>query len=132
MTQILLASFAYVIIVFPLAIIWHMVLFRPKYDAFGYFEGDPNIPLGLLTIVLQGVMLALLFPYFHTGSAGFIRALQFVGLTGGFFWTSHVLAWIAKQNVPKVKSFFVLETIYLIFQFGLFGVALGLIYKGVS
>lgn len=132
MTKILLASAGYVLIVFPLALAWHLALFKEKYQAFGYFVGEPNIPVGLATIIIQGIALALIYPLFHTGSAGFARAFQFAGLMGLFFWTSHVLALVAKQNVPNATGFIAMETGYLIAQFGLFALLLGLIYRGAE
>lgn len=132
MTKILIAAAAYIVIVFPLALGWHMGLFKEKYETFGYFTGEPNIPVGLVTIVIQGLALALIYPLFHTGSVGFVRAFQFAGLMGLFFWTSHVLALVAKQNVPNAGGFIAMETGYLVFQFGLFALALGLIYRGVE
>ena len=124
------AAAGYVIIVFPLALGWHVCLFREKYEGFGYFAGDPNIPVGLATIIIQGLVLALIYPLFHTGRTGFARAFQFAGLMGLFFWTSHVLALVAKQNVPNAAGFVAMETGYLVVQFSVFAVLLGLIYRG--
>lgn len=129
MMKIALAAAGYVMIVFPLALAWHLGLFEEKYHAFGYFAGEPNIPVGFATIVIQGLALAAIYPFFHTGRAGFTRACQFAALIGVFFWTSHVLALVAKQNVPGAMEFIVMETGYLVIQFGLFAVALGLINR---
>ena len=130
MTKIILSGLGYIMIVFPLALGWHLGLFNKQYEAFGYFVGEPNIAVGLATILIQGAVLAIIYPLFHTGSTGFIRAFQFAGLMGLFFWTSHVLAFVAKQNVPNVTGFIAMETVYLILHFGLFALALGLIYRG--
>jgi hypothetical protein len=78
------------------------------------------------------LVLALIYPLFHTGSVGFARAFQFAVLMGLFFWTSHVLALVAKQDVPNAGGFIAMETGYLALQFGLFAVVLGLIYQGVE
>lgn len=127
--KILLSAAGYIIIVFPLAVGWHAGLFKEKYVTFGYFVEQPNIPVGLASIVIQGLALALIYPLFHTGRVGFVRAFQFTGLMGLFFWTSHVLALVAKQNVPNAGGFIAMETGYLALQFGLFALALGLIYR---
>ncbi len=132
MTKILFAAAGYIAIVFPLALVWHLGLFKQQYQTFGYFAGKPNVPVGLATVVIQGVVLALIYPLFHSGSAGFVRAFQFAGLMGLFFWTSHVLALVAKQNVPNAVGFIVIETGYLIAQFSLFALLLGFIYRGVE
>ena len=132
MTKILFSAAGYVVIVFPLAVGWHMGLFKEKYESFGYFSGEPNVSVGLASILIQGLALAMIYPLFHSGSAGFARAFQFAGLMGLFFWTSHVLALVAKQNVPNTMGFIVMETGYLVAQFGLFALLLGFIYRSAE
>lgn len=129
MTKKLLSAIGYVAVVFPLAVVWHLVLFEEKYLIFGYFTENPNIAVGFASIVIQGVVLASIYPLFHTGKTGFHRAFQFTGLIGLFFWTSHVLALVAKQDVPNTGGFIVMETGYLILQFGFYALILGLIYR---
>ena len=131
MTKIFLAAAGYVVIVFPLALGWHLGLFKEQYQTFGYFSGEPNVLAGLATVVIQGAVLASIYPLFRSGRAGFVRAFQFAGLMGLFFWTSHVLALVAKQNVPNAGAFIAMETGYLVAQFGLFALVLGFIYRGV-
>jgi len=130
--QQIAAAAAYPAIVFPLALVWHLALFKDRYMTFGYFDGEPNIAVGLASMVVQGAVLAAIYPMFQFGRAGFGRAFSFAGLLGLFFWTSHVLALVAKQNVPDAASFVVMETVYLGLQFGLFAVVLGLIFNGAK
>ena len=47
---------------------------------------------------------------------------------GLFFWTSHVLAFAAKNALSATPLFFIVETLYLCLQFGIFGVLIGVIY----
>ncbi|MBX2805391.1 MAG: hypothetical protein KTR19_05430 [Hyphomicrobiales bacterium] len=132
MTKVLLSAAAYVVIVFPLALGWHAGLFKEKYESFGYFAGEPNIPVGLAAIIIQGLALAIIYPLFYTGSAGYVKAFQFAGLMGLFFWTSHVLALVAKQNVPNASGFIAMETGYLAIQFSMFALVLGFLYRGAE
>ncbi|MEO1680744.1 MAG: hypothetical protein AAFU80_21575 [Pseudomonadota bacterium] len=128
--QQILAAAIYPVIIFPLAIIWHLILFEDRYRAFGYFEGEPNIAIGLATMIIQGVVLAVIYPMFQVTRRGYTRAFLFAGLLGSFCWTSHVLALVAKQNVPQAGTFILMETTYLGLQFGLFALALGFIFRG--
>ena len=48
----LLGAGAYLGVTFPLAILWHVVAFRPTYDQLGYFERDPIFALGFLAILV--------------------------------------------------------------------------------
>jgi len=126
---VLPGTLAYTLVTFPLAVVWHVVLFEEKYRTFGYFDGEPSFALGFLTILIQGFMLSLLYPYFNLPGQGISRGLKYSLLVGVFFWSSHVLAFVAKQVVDSSFSFIFLETIYLLIQFGIYGVLIGLIHS---
>ncbi len=132
MTRVLVGAVGYTLIVFPLAVIWHLVLFKDSYMAFRYFDSEPNVLLGFVTILIQGFVLAWIYPRYDTEHPGTGRAFRFAAITGLFLWTCHVLALVAKQNVPYAMGYIMMETGYLIIQFSLFAVLLGFIYRGVS
>ena len=75
--KLILGTAAYTICTFSLAVVWHVLLFKERYESFGYFEGEPSFLLGLLSIVLQGVLLCVLFPMLKTGGGSFRRGLRF-------------------------------------------------------
>ena len=127
--KLTLGTAAYTLCTFLFAVVWHVLLFKERYESFGYFEGEPNFLLGLLTIVLQGVLLCALFPMLKPGGSSFRRGLRFALITGAFFWTSHVLAFVAKQEVPGASAFIWMETLYLLLQFGVFGLCIGFIHR---
>ncbi|MDE0333396.1 MAG: hypothetical protein OXI64_00435 [Defluviicoccus sp.] len=127
--KLVLGAAAYTICTFSLAVGWHVLLFKERYESFGYFEGEPNLLIGLLTIVLQGLLLSALFPMLRVEGNSFHRGLKFALLVGAFFWTSHVLAFVAKQQVPDMWAFIWMETVYLLLQFGLFGLIIGAIHR---
>ena len=127
--KLALGTAAYTLGTFTLAIAWHILLFEDLYKSFGYFEGEPNFAIGFLTILIQGVLLSILFPLFKLSGTSMLRGIKFSLLVGAFFWTSHVLAFIAKQPVQSVGLFVSMETVYLALQFGLFGFLLGVIHR---
>ncbi len=129
--KLALGTVAYTIGTFTLAIVWHVLLFEDRYRSFGYFEGEPNFVIGFLSILLQGVILSALYPMVKIAGTSIMRGIKFSFLVGAFFWTSHVLAFIAKQPVQNVDLFVAMETVYLAFQFGLFGILIGVIYRDV-
>ena len=126
--RIILGAIAYTIGTFSLAVIWHVLLFEARYESFGYFEGEPSFVVGFVTILLQGVILSVLFPMVKLTGTGVARGIKFSFLIGAFFWTSHVLAFVAKQTIQDVGQFIAMETLYLALQFGLFGLLIGTIY----
>ena len=74
----LLGTIAYTLATFPLAVVWHVLLFEDEYHAFGYFEGEPSFSLGLLTIIIQGGVLSFLYPYVKFTGEGVMRGLSFL------------------------------------------------------
>ena len=128
--KLILGTAAYTVGTFSLAVGWHVLLFKERYESFGYFEGEPNFLVGLLSIVLQGILLSTLFAMLKTKGSSFQRGIRFAFIAGAFFWTSHVLAFVAKQHVAGTSAFIWMETLYLVLQFGLFGVCLGFIHRG--
>jgi len=129
---IIYGAFAYTLITFPIAVIWHVVLFKEKYQVFGYFEGEPNFIIGLLTIIIQGGILSFLYPYVAFSGKGIVRGLKFSMVVGIFFWSSHVLALIAKQTMESPLVFIAMESFYLVFQFGIYGMLIGAIYESAA
>ncbi len=127
--KIALGTTAYTLGTFTLAVVWHVLLFGDRYRSFGYFDGEPSFVIGFVTILLQGVILSALFPMVKLSGTSILRGIKFSFLLGAFFWTSHVLAFIAKQSVQSVELFVTMETVYLALQFGLFGLLIGTIYR---
>ena len=88
--------------------------------------------LGVASIVIQGVVLSALFPLVRLHGNSAARALKFSVILGAFFWTSHVLAFLAKQTVPQAATFTLMESFYLMLQFGIYGALLGLIHRNAA
>lgn len=126
---VIFGTLAYTFVTFPLAVIWHILLFEEKYKGFGYFQGEPSFLLGFVTILIQGAFLSFLYPFVKFSGNGLIRGLKYSLLIGVFFWTSHVLAFVAKQTIQNPAGFVAMESFYLFLQFGIYGVLIGFIYN---
>lgn len=126
---VIFGTLAYTLVTFPLAVIWHILLFEEKYKGFGYFQGEPSFLLGFVTILIQGAFLSFLYPFVKFSGNGLIRGLKYSLLIGVFFWTSHVLAFVAKQTIQNPAGFVAMESFYLFLQFGIYGVLIGFIYN---
>ncbi len=124
---------AYIVLTFPLAVIWHIVLFEDTYRALGYFAREqPSFVLGFVSIAAQGVILSAAYPLLVRRPDSWRENLRFGVLMGGFLWTSHVVADSAKFDIAPVVQFVAMETFYLGLQFGLFGMAIWLIHTRMS
>lgn len=125
---IALGTAAYTAVTFPIAVLWHIILFNDLYHTFGYFSGDPSFAVGLFAIVVQGFILSALYPLVRLSGRPIVRGLKYSAIAGAFFWTSHVVAFVAKQALNDAPLFVAMESGYLAIQFGVFGVLIGLIY----
>ena len=130
--RIALGTATYTAVTFPLAVLWHVVLFKSLYQSFGYFSGEPSFVMGLLAVVVQGAILSAFYPLVRLSGRPTTRGLKYAGIVGGFFWTSHVVAFVARQALNDAPLFIAMETGYLVVQFGVFGVLIGLIYRDLG
>ena len=128
--KIVLGTFAYAAITFPLAYVWHLVAFKSTYDKLGYFSREePIIVFGFFAILMQGAFLSLIYPFLCRGMSFGKGALTIALVMGGYHWTMHVLAAAAKQAIEPLPLWFGFETAYLAIQFSLAGLLLAAVYR---
>lgn len=117
---------SYLLVTFPLAVVWHLVLFKGIYEEIGYIgREEPLFALGFLSILIQGFVMAAAFPVAVRRRRSIKSGICYALLVGLFFWTSHVLAFAAKGDVAKLEWFIPMESLYLLIQFGVLGLILG-------
>ena len=129
---IILSAIAYVVATFSLAILWHLILFKGQYEEIRYIQREePGFALAMLAMIIQGSLLAWGFPRFVRGELNVKSGLAYGLVTGAFFWTAHVLAHAAKVEIGNLGLFMVLETLWLVVQFGTFGAITGALHGRV-
>ena len=123
--SIALGTFGYLLVTFPLAFVWHLVLFEKTYSELGYFSRDePIIAFGFTAILLQGILLSVVYPYLCRGRSAVSGGLILAAVMGGYHWTAHVLAEAAKHAIAPLPTWFLLESTYLVIQFTLGGLVI--------
>lgn len=128
--QILLGTAGYLAITFPLAYVWHLVVFESTYSELGYFgREEPIVAFGFGAILLQGIVLSVIYPFLCRNRSLISGALTFAAVMGGYHWTAHVLAAAAKHPIAPLTTWFSLETFYLAIQFTLGGFMLAVVYR---
>ena len=129
MKKYLKAGLAYLLVTFPLAVLWHLVVFKETYDALGIFSREePIVALGFFVILFQGLLLSYAYPLFYRGGHPAKAGLKFGLLMGLFLWSSQVVAAAAKHEVSSLSLWLGIETAYFALQFALVGLAIGLVY----
>lgn len=133
MKTFILATLGYLIPTFILGASWHFFLFNELYDSFGiYNRKDPIIPLGFGSMLIQGVILAYLFPFYNEKGYSIIRGIQFSLVMGLFLYSVSTIANAAKIEVNSINMWFLIQAIFHIIQFTIAGFFIGLVYKKQS
>ncbi len=128
------AVLAYVFCTFLIAAPWHLVFFKPLYDELAIFtRREPIIPLGVLSMIMQGLILSYLYPVFARSKPSVKSGALFGVLMGVLLASSAVFAEAGKQYVTSLPTWLALESIYFLLQFTLVGAVIGAIYaKGAA
>ena len=120
----------YVVATFVGGFVWHLLLFKQTYIDLKIFTRieDPVIPLGLSAMIIQGAILAYVYPHLSPRRNPASEGLRFGVLAGLFLATSAVLAEAGKNYVASLSTWLTLETTYYLLQFMLSGLVIGLAY----
>ena len=122
---------AYLLPSFPIAFVWHLVLFEKNYHALGIYRDDPIIPFGLASMAIQSVIFSWVFPRVLAGHRGSIlKDGLLYGLGAGLLsWSFTTLAVAAKHPMASISDYVVLETAFTILQFLIVGPLIALAWR---
>jgi hypothetical protein len=122
---------AYIVPSFPIAFVWHLVLFEPNYRALHIYRADPIIPFGLASMIIQSIVFSWVFPRVFAGSSGSVlRNGLLYGLGIGLLsWSFTTLAVAAKHPMVSISDYVVLETAFTVLQFLIVGPLIALAYR---
>ena len=93
-----------------------------------YFGEDVKPVLGLASMIVQGVALSYGYSILNVDHSASLSGICYALLMGLFLWSAHVLAAMGKSSKLRHFEFFAMETVYLIIQFGLYGVIISYIF----
>ncbi|TQV88459.1 DUF1761 domain-containing protein [Aliikangiella coralliicola] len=121
---------AYFVITMAWAYPWHVVWFHDLYQSWGAItRAHPIVPLGIVAIIIQGVVIGYLYPYFYRGGNPILQGIKFNLIVGLMTYSAMGFATAAKIEIEPVSQFLTYHTIFQIIQFSLTGAALGWIYQ---
>jgi hypothetical protein len=123
MTRFVLAALAYVVPTFALGFAWHLVLFKPYYDALAIYRSDIIIPLGLLAMLIQAAGFAWIYEkgFAQRGGSFWSQALAYAAFGAALSWTYTTLAVGAKNVMASVPGYLLIETGFTIAQWLMVG-----------
>lgn len=120
---------AYVVPLFPLAYLWHLSTFKPAYDRLELFRDTPIIPMGLLSMILQGLFFSWVFPILFDRPNWILNGLHFALVFGLVGWSFMVLPVAAKYRMTSVAGFMRLESAFMVVQFLVTGLLLAWVWR---
>ena len=122
---------AYIVPTFPIAFVWHLVLFEPNYRALQIYRPEPIIPFGMASMLIQSMVFSWIFPRVFAGSRdSVLKNGLLYGLGAGVLsWSFTTLAVAAKQPMASIPDYVVLETAFTVLQFLIVGPLMALAYR---
>ena len=85
--------------------------------------------LGIITVIIQGIVIGYLYPFFYQGGQPIKQGITFSLIIGLMIWTVMGFCTAAKFAIDPIATFLIYHTIFQLIQFVLTGAALGWIYK---
>lgn len=123
------ATLGYVIITMAVAMPWHFVWFHDLYARLGiYNRQEPIIPLGMLSMLIQGVILAYLYPFFYKAGHPISRGIKYGLIMGLYLYSVSTLANAAKIMVTSMPAWLGIQALFHAIQFVIAGALIGLAY----
>ena len=125
----LMATASYFVITMATAYPWHLIWFHEAYTAMGAVTRDPVIvPLGMLAVVTQGFVIAVLYSRWYRGGHPVLEGIKFNLFAGLLVYTTQGFAMAAKIDIDPVSMYLAYHTVFQTIQFVLAGAALGAIF----
>ena len=126
---IVLTVLAYLIVTFGVQGASHFAINAEHYAAISIMRSEPIIPMGLASMIIQGLLFAYLFPIFNRGPHPIRNGLFFSWALGGFLASYIVLGEVGKYAIPSIGSWIVVELSTAAVQYTTFGLLLGLLHR---
>lgn len=128
----LLSVASFIIVSFTVQGLNHFVINKAHYAEIDFSRAQPVIALGILTMVVQGLILSIAMSR-ATTTGNLLKDGLLVSLSFGLFLAVYIaLAEPAKYAAPSIVSWAVTEGVASTIQFVFFGLTLGLIHKKFS
>ncbi len=125
-----LATLAFVISGFVIAVIWHFALFGQTYRDLHMYTREPVIALGFISFILEGLAFVYIFQLFRNGKEPVREGLVFGLLVYGVLMGGvGVLAEGAKYASTSLLTWILVEGAFYLVAGALIGPLVSLIYS---
>lgn len=126
----ILTALAYIIPTMFLGYTWHLIIFKDIYDSLGIYNRiEPIIPLGFFSMIVQGFIIAYLYPFYAKGNYSMTTAIKFNLVMGLFLFSVSTLANGAKIQISSMQTWLLIQVTFHLLQFLISGVFIGLVNR---
>lgn len=126
---VVLTVLAYIVVTFGVQGGSHFAVNAAHYAAIPILRAEPLVPMGLGSMLIQGLIFGALFPAFSRTTATVRDGVKFSWALGGFLASYIVLGEAGKYAIPSIASWVAVEGSVAFVQYTVFGVFLGLIHR---
>jgi hypothetical protein len=121
---------AYAVVSLAVGMAWYMLLFKGLYAELGIFNREnPLFPLGISSMLLQGIVFAYLYPRLFRGVNPLVEGIKFSILMEAIMFSIATLANGAKIHVAPLGTWILVQSGFHILHALAFGICLALIYQ---
>jgi len=129
MKRHLLSVLGYVVATFATQATSHFAVNADHYAAVAHIKSDPIIPLGLLSMLIQGTVLSYVYANSRFQEKGVWGAVTLSWMLGAFLVSYIALAEAGKYSVPDVASWIAIEAVVGFLQYSLAGLLVGMAHR---
>lgn len=122
-------TLSYIVASFLIQALSHFVINTEHYASITFMRPEPLMYLGLLTMLIQGIVLTALYLRWANDDFSVKQGLRFSWLAGAFFVTYLALVEPDKYEVVNVLEWILVESTAGLLQFTIFGFLLGKFVK---
>jgi hypothetical protein len=131
--KIIMATLSYVVLTMAVAYPWHMIWFHDLYvDLGAYTRAGPIVPLGMLSMLVQGSVIAYLYPFFYRGGNPIFQGVIFSLIMGLVVYSVMGFAMAAKIDINPISTYLFYNATFQFIQYLVTGIALGIIYGKID
>lgn len=127
--KLILATFAYVLPSFPLGYLWHLTVFADYYRSLQVYREQVIIPFSFASMVIQGVIFAVLYRRMFAGEPVLRGALKFASLAAPLAWSFMALAAAAKHQMTSPIAYLGIETGFIALHYLIVSPLIASVYR---
>lgn len=129
MQKRILAVAAYMLPTFPLGYFWHLTVFAEYYKSLNVYRDEMIIPFGILSMLIQGIVWAIIYERLFSGESIARGAVKFAMIAFPLAWSFMVLAVSAKHHMSSVSGYLTIETAFVVLHYIVVSPLIAAVYR---